>query len=132
MCAAGTICLPVSRKALRAAPAEPIAADTLGDRISQFTGDRTECSSSERARWALVLVDRGLAGGSRLTLMKVRRSRSLDNRAVLVNDHLVKLLRFGVATNDVNGRGADEGLRPRVGQPETAHLERRRAPWTRL
>ena len=100
-------CFPQS---VAAAPAEPIAADTLGDRISQFAGDRAECSSSERARWALVLVDRGLAGGSRLTLGKVRRSRSLDNCAVLVNDHLVKLLRIGVATNDVNGRGANEGL----------------------
>ena len=49
-----------------------------------------------------------------------------------VKDDLIKLLRMGLAPSDMNGRGADEGLRPRVGQSGTAHLERRRALWTRL
>jgi hypothetical protein len=59
------------------------------------------------------LFPQSVAGGTSGTdreRCKLRRSRSLDNGAVSVNDHLVKLLRIGVATNDVNGRGANEGL----------------------
>lgn len=68
VCAGGTICLPVSPKALRQPPTDRCRRTRRKD----LSGcrHRTDCSSSERARWAS-------AGGQRtgrgqcLTLMKV-------------------------------------------------------------
>jgi hypothetical protein len=131
VCAVGTIGLPVSRKALRAAPAELIAADTLGDRISQFTGDRTECSSSERARWALVLVDRGLAGGSRLNLMKV--AFQADERTTRGHPVRYPLAppEHGLERNPRQRRNQDHHDRTEpapTGRPEGGTTEMRRLP----